>query len=456
MKRFQFRAIWRESGWEENALLAVDERGIIVDSREGDDGPIEQVNGLAIPGFRNAHSHAFQYAMAGLAEHLRAPEDDFWSWREAMYHLALSLEPQQVEDIAAMLYAEMLRHGTTAVAEFHYLHHDPTGQPYANPAEMSARLMAAAARVGIRLTLIPIYYRTSDFGNVPANPRQRRFIHKDPEVYMRFWEMARDQARAYDHVRLGLGVHSLRAATPEEVRSLFSAAPTGVPCHIHIAEQRREVEACLAHHGRRPVSLLADLLELGPQHHLVHATHLDDQELQTLAASGAVAVICPSTEGNLGDGFFNLRPYLQAGGALAIGSDSHVGLSSAEELRWLDYGQRMRLEKRNTVCWAEGEDSGDRLFRLALSGGRLSLGETGPPPLSTGAPLDALVLDADHPLLLQTPAAQRLATYLYAGDPSFHLGTLVAGRWVVRAGHHPLRDELRQRFAHHLRRLGET
>ncbi len=457
MKRFRFRAIWRESGWEENAQLAVDERGMILDPLGlPEAGPVEQVDGFAIPGFRNAHSHAFQYGMAGLAEYLRAPEDDFWSWREAMYQLALSLEPQQVEDIAALLYAEMLRQGTTAVAEFHYLHHDRDGHAYANPAEMGVRLMAAAARAGIRLTLIPIYYRSSDFGNVAANPRQRRFIHTNPDAYLRFWEQTRDQARPHDHVRLGLGVHSLRAATPDEVRTLFSAAPTDVPCHIHIAEQRREVEACLGHHGRRPVALLADLLELGPQHHLVHATHLDEQELQALARSGAVAVICPSTEGNLGDGFFSLRPYLQAGGAFAIGSDSHVGLSSAEDLRWLDYGQRMRLEKRNTVCWAEGEDSGERLFRLALAGGRLALGETGPAPLTVGAPLDALVLDADHPLLLQTPTSQRLASYLYAGDPSFHLGTLVAGRWVVQAGQHPLRDELRQRFAHHVRRLGDA
>ncbi len=457
MKGYRFKAIWRETGWSEDELVAVADDGTLQDPAVlPQDAAIEQIDGFAIPGFRNAHSHAFQYAMAGLAEHLRAPEDDFWSWREAMYHLALSLDPDQVEDIAALLYAEMLRHGTTAVAEFHYLHHDRDGRAYANPAEMGARLMAAAARVGMRLTLVPIYYRTADFGNKPATPRQRRFLHSDPEHYLRFWEATRDQAHGQTHVTMGLGVHSLRAATPVEVGQLFAAALPGTPCHIHIAEQRREVEACLAAHGRRPVALLAEHLDLGPQHQLVHATHLDQGERELLARSGAVAVICPSTEGNLGDGFFDLRPYLQAGGAIAIGSDSHVGLSSAEDLRWMDYGQRMRLEKRNTVCWSQGEDSGERLFRLALAGGRLALGEPGPPPLTIGAPLDALVLDAQHPLLCETPAAHRLATYLYAGDASFHLGTLVGGTWVVHNGRHPLRAELRARFAKHLRRLGDT
>lgn len=446
MKYLHFLGVWQEGRWLEDVCLAVDAQGMIQAVGPAPEGAVvERVEGYALPGFRNAHSHAFQYAMAGLAEHLRAPEDDFWSWREAMYHLALSLEPDQVEDVAAMLYAEMARNGYTAVAEFHYLHHDREGRPYANPAEMGVRLMAAAARAGIRLTLVPIYYRNGDFAT-PASERQRRFLHRNCEAFMSFWEATRAQAKAHDHVRMGLGIHSLRAAPPEDVRALFNGAPAAIPLHIHIAEQQREVVACIAQLGQRPVAWLLDQIELSPRHHLVHATHMEPNEVTDLARSGAVAVICPSTEGNLGDGFFHLRSFLEAGGNFAIGSDSHIGLSPAEELRWLDYGQRMRLEKRNVVCWHPGQDSADRLFSGALHGGQLSLGEGDVAALSVGSPLDALVLDANFPLLAHTPAERRLATYLYSGDASAHLGTLVGGQWIVRGGQHRHGTELRRGF----------
>lgn len=446
MKTLCFQGLLQEDGWLEPAYVSLDDAGrvtrIAVTAPEGD---VENVMGYAIPGFHNAHSHAFQYAMAGLAEYLRAPGDDFWSWREAMYHLALTLSPEQVEDVAAMLYAEMVRNGYTTVAEFHYLHHQQDGQPYENLAEMSACLMRAAARAGMKITLVPIYYNMGDFGK-EASAQQRRFLSADVDAYLRLVEACQQTAKNQAHAQVGLGIHSLRAAGSEDVKRLFAQRPANTPMHIHIAEQQKEVRACVDYLGARPVAWLADHVNLDAHCHLVHATHLEEAEVAAIAKSGAHAVICPSTEGNLGDGFFELHPFLAQGGQLSIGSDSHVCLSPIEELRWLDYGCRMRMEKRNVVCFEKGQDSGTRIYDATLRGGRMATGCFQQQYFQEGVGFDAVVLDAEHPLMAHTHQDRRLATYIYTGDVSTHLGVLVDGAWIVRDGKHQERNEIVRRF----------
>jgi formimidoylglutamate deiminase len=394
----------------------------------------------------NAHSHAFQYAMAGVAEYLprEAGRDDFWSWREKMYALAMSVEPDAMEAIAGMLYGEMARHGYTAVAEFHYLHHAPDGRPYADQAEMGRRLIAAAKSAGIKITLIPIFYRMGGFGQAPQ-ARQIRFLSPTVEAYQRLLEVSAEAVKGEAHARLGWGIHSLRAATTEDFSSLLGDAPAALPFHLHIAEQRKEVEACEAYLGARPIRWLLENHRVDGRFHLVHATHCDPDEARDLAKSGAHVVLCPSTEGNLGDGFFPLRAYLEAGGRWSIGTDSHVGLSFCEEIRWLDYGQRLRHEKRGIFCLEAGDDSGELALRQAILGGRAAMGFE-EMPFALGQPFDAVVYDAHHPLLAMAPQARRLSSLVYASDTSAILGTITDGRWIVRQQRHHALDTLRQRF----------
>jgi len=433
---WQLDGAWTDSGWIAPAHLRTDEAGRIISLTRGrPERPDEVVAGYALPGFRNAHSHAFQYAMAGLAEHLSRENDDFWSWRQAMYALALTIDPDQLEIIATMLYAEMVRHGYTAVAEFHYLHHDPAGNPYANPAEMGARLVAAAERAGIGITLVPVFYQTGDF-TAPAGDDQRRFLFGSLDHWARHLEATAKVVVGAPHARMGGGLHSLRAARPEDVARVFEAVPAGAPRHIHIAEQQREVETCLAVHGLRPVEWLLEHVDVDARYNLVHATHMTPEETGDLAATGATVVLCPTTEGNLGDGFFPLRAFVAAEGSWAIGSDSHIGLSPLEELRWLDYGRRLSDEARNVLCREVGQDSGEAAFAAALSGGGLALGEPATPGFRPGTSFDAVILDSEWPLLAGRPTNRLLSTMIYAGDPSVLRGTIVNGQWVVREGRH--------------------
>ena len=454
MKCRKFDGLLTRQGWLGKTYVLTDEHGHLVEIGENpQSNEVEVVPGLAIPGFQNAHSHAFQYAMAGLAEHLRAPDDDFWSWREAMYALALEVSPEDLVAIAAMLYSEMMRNGYTSVAEFHYLHHDRDGKAYETPATMGECLIEAARRTGIALTLVPVYYRNGDFGK-PASERQRRFIFEDVDAYFRLIEDTRRAASAYDRCLVGAGVHSLRAADQEEVKRIFTEVDPRSPLHIHISEQQGEVARCKEHWGKRPVEWLLDHVSVDSRCHLVHATHLTDDETLRLAKSGATVVLCPSTEGNLGDGFFPLKQYHGAGGSWAIGSDSHVGLSPMEELRWIDYGQRLRLEKRNTLCQETGEDSGDTAFCAALDGGLRSMGRKFDSWFTPGEPFDAVVLDSTHPLMGTTSEARRLATLVYASDTSVFRGVIAAGRWVVLDGRHRESGEIRTAFVRAMNRLG--
>lgn len=438
MKWWKFDALLQDDGWIEPAFIQTDDQGKIQEicaepPRENID---EVVRGWALPGFQNAHSHAFQYAMAGLAENLPAHsnDDDFWSWRDSMYQVALNVSPDHVEAIASWLYSEMARVGYTAVAEFHYLHHDPEGNPYENTALMGEKLMQAAQNAGIGLTLIPIFYQKGDFGQ-PPKPEQRRFISKSVEDYFRLIEKSQQLARNYPNVRIGVGVHSLRAAETQDIQKIAENTKE-TPLHLHVSEQQKEVDRSLEYLKARPVAWCLDNLAVDERFSFVHATHLDEEEVKKLAGSKVNVVLCPSTEGNLGDGFFPLRTYWELGGRWTIGTDSHIGLSPLEELRWLDYGQRLKRQMRNTLCTKGGEDSGTLAFKESIVTGRRALGEPSHQFFSKGQTLDAVVINSQVPLLGQRPKERRLSTLIYASDTTALLGTLTNGKWIVKNGRH--------------------
>ena len=433
MTYFHFPHLLLKEGWLSPAYVGVNELGLIeylaAEAPADPRAKVEKVAGAALPGFQNAHSHAFQYGMAGQAEqHAVGTRDDFWSWREAMYACAETFSPEQNEQVATALYRHLLRNGYTSVVEFHYLHHDPAGRPYANLAEMGERLVAAARTAGIKITLVPVFYQKGDFGREPQ-PRQRRFLSPTLDDYLRLLEASRPAVAAYERARLGFGVHSLRAVEAADVLATHAQGPPDLPFHLHAAEQTLEVERSLAHLGARPVEWLLDNLPLSERFHLVHCTHLTTAETTRLAQSGANVVLCPGTEGNLGDGIFPLVAYAEAGGHWSIGTDSHISLNPLEDLRWLDYTQRLVHRRRNIFA-----DGAAVLVDQAFFAGHRAAGRMPANYFALGQPLDAVVYDATHPLLAQAGPQHLLPAVVYTADPSTILGTLVDGHWAYRAG----------------------
>lgn len=432
---YTFKGLLTENGWLTNAVVNLDEAGTIISITESDTNQGEYINGYALPGFQNAHSHAFQYAMAGLAElHTdTGVQDDFWSWRNAMYGLALTLSPEQLEVMATMLYSEMARHGYTAVAEFHYLHHDKDGKPYPNLAEMGARLIAAAKTAGIRITLVPMFYQQGGFGQPPVE-RQKRFISSTLEDYYKLLDSSITATKAYTNASTGVGIHSLRAVKPEDVKSICNALDGSMPFHIHVSEQLKEIEDSVAFHGKRPVQWLLDNCNVNDNYHLVHATHLDDNEVKGIAQSGANVVLCPSTEGNLGDGLFRFEDYKKYNGNWSIGTDSHVGLNPLEELRILDYGQRLISHKRTTFVTEGQGNSAFNAIKMAWQSGRKAMGASNKEFFSIGQPFDAVVMRADSPLVATASLQNLCNTFVYSADASDIAGTIVAGKWIYKNG----------------------
>jgi formimidoylglutamate deiminase len=445
-KYFRFKGLLQREGWISPAYVGVDEKGIVQYlSDEPPTEPVatESILGFALPGFQNAHSHAFQYAMAGLAEnHPTGTDDDFWTWREAMYQCALSVDPDQAEAIAAMLYAEMLRHGYTHVAEFHYLHHDKDGKPYTHLAEMGERMVSAAKTTGIKITLVPVFYQRGNFG-VDFNPRQRRFISKTTNDYLKLLEASKEVIKSYDDARLGFSVHSLRAVDFAEVKKTFNTGPKHLPFHLHISEQKREVKDCLAFCNKRPMQWLLENLPVDERFHLVHSTHLDDQELSQLSKSKANVVLCPSTEGNLGDGIFRMKEYVKLGGQWSIGTDSHIGLNPVEEFRMIDYRQRLVTNQRNTF---EG-DAAQYMVNQEIQSGRKAMGLNYKNHFEIGQPFDAVVFTSESHLVQNTSEKNRLATLIYTSDSSRLLGTIVNGQWMVKNQHHYSGHSIKAKFS---------
>jgi formimidoylglutamate deiminase len=447
-------------GWADDVLLSMDDAGTITDVLRGASrraSTAGRLPGVVIPGLPNVHSHAFQRGMAGLAERRGAPGESFWSWRDRMYAFAARLGPDDVEAIAAQVYVEMLEAGYTAVAEFHYLHHGPDGATYDNPGEMGERLFAAATRAGIGITLLPTLYRAGGFGGRALAPEQRRFL-SDAAGYARRLEAAA-RATAEDGERaLGVALHSLRAVPPDDLAPTLAVADAvapGCPVHIHVAEQEREVEECLEWSGTRPVDWLLDHAPVSARWCLVHATHASGAELGRVARSGAVVGLCPTTEANLGDGIFPLRTLLDAGGAFAIGSDSHASVSPVEELRWLEYGQRLARRERTVTAALPAGSTARTLLEHAWRGGAAAVGRS-VGSLSPGRRADWIVLDPDHPVLAGRDRDDLLDAWIFAGNANPVREVWVGGRRVVADGRHPARDEVASRFRRTVERVRQT
>lgn len=422
-------------GWAEQVLIEVGDDGSITKVATGAPPPAgaEFCRGPVVPGMPNLHSHAFQRAMAGLAEVALNPEDSFWTWRDLMYRLVGRLTPEQVEDIARYLYIDMLKGGYTSVAEFHYLHHDRDGRPYADPAEMSRRVLSAAERVGIGITLLPVLYAHGGFGGKEPNEGQRRFINT-PDAYLKLQEILARDCTGPDR-KLGFCFHSLRAVTLQEINTVMGSSRDGRPVHVHIAEQQKEVDDCIAWSGRRPIQWLYDNVAVDGRWCLVHATHAEPDEVQAMARSRAVAGLCPTTEANLGDGLFPAVDFIAAGGRLGIGSDSHVSLGVVEELRWLEYGQRLKHERRNRLHGANDKHVAGYLYRACLEGGSAAMGQqaTG---IAAGCRADLVVLDGAHPLLAHVRGDDILGRWLFAGSNNLVKDVMAGGEWVVQDGRH--------------------
>lgn len=431
-------------GWHEDVLITTDASGQIAKlTPNSTPGSTTRLAGPVIPAIANLHSHAFQRAMAGLAEVAGDPQDSFWTWRDLMYRMVQRLSPEQVGDIATHLYIDMLKGGYSQVAEFHYLHHDAQGKPYADDA-MLLNLIAAAETAGIGQTLLPVLYSYSGFGSQPASDGQRRFIQQT-DAYLQQQQRAAQWSANKPLLNHGICFHSLRAVSEAQMREVLAAGAADVPVHIHVAEQEKEVNDSLAWSGERPVSWLYNRFEVDQRWCLIHATHLDDSEIQRMAASGAIAGLCPTTEANLGDGIFPAVEYIAQGGRWGIGSDSHVSLSALEELRWLEYGQRLRDRRRNRITLPHQPSVGDLLWQQAAQGGAqacaINTGE-----LAVGKRADWLVLDNDA-FLSSVSSASLLNRWLFGGSQSQIRDVFVAGNQVISEGHHPAEEAAAARFA---------
>ena len=432
---------WLSPGWME-----VDPGGdiVAVSGTAPEAGDVETVPGHAVPGMVNLHSHAFQRAMAGLAERAGPAGDSFWTWRETMYGFVEKLGPDHLEAIAAQLYVEMLRSGYTSVGEFHYLHHAPDGTPYDDRCEMSERVMAAARHTGIGMTLLPVLYTASGFGGAPTGPGQRRFA-MDVGDFLDLVTELRRRTAGEPRFRVGVAPHSLRAVPPKEMSAMLAGIDSDMPVHIHIAEQMREVDDCLAWSGSRPVDWLLDNATVDGRWCLVHATHMTGAETARAAATGAIAGLCPTTEANLGDGLFPLRAWLDSGGRIGIGSDSHVSVSPVEELRWLEYGQRLTTRTRNVAADGPGASTGAALTRAALDGGAGALGRP-VGALAAGRRADVAVLDSDHPVLAGRRGDTVLDSWLFSGNETPVRDVMAGGEWVVRGRRHRDREAIAEGF----------
>jgi len=421
----------------------------------------DERHAVGIPGLPNLHSHAFQRGLAGLTERRGPTGDSFWTWRELMYRFVERLEPDGLEAIAALVYAEMLEGGFTHVGEFHYLHHAQDGSHFANPGELAGRIAAAAETTGIGLTLLPTFYAHSGFGGAEPTPRQRRFIN-DVDSFACVVEASRSAVRGLPGAVVGVAPHSLRAVTPDELEGVVKIAQ-GEVIHIHIAEQTKEVQDCLAWSGQRPIEWLLEHQAVDERWCLVHATHATDAEVAGMAASRAVVGLCPITEANLGDGIFPAPPFVAQGGRFGVGSDSNVLLDGAEELRTLEYSQRLAQRARNVLARAEGQSTGRSLFEAALLGGWQALGARagvaeagGPfqtPGLKVGGCADVVSLAADHPALAERREDEILDSWIFAGSRGAVDCVWRAGVKVVINGRHQRRDELSARYRRTIKAL---
>ena len=453
--REDVRDLWFESallpqGWASRVrLTALKGRiaGVQVDTAPT---ATDERHALGVAGLPDVHSHAFQRGLAGLTERRGPLGDNFWSWRELMYQFVERISPDELEAVAALAFAEMLEGGFTRVGEFHYVHHDLDGTPYGDVGELTRRIAAAAAETGIGLTLLPVFYAHSGFGGAPPAARQRRFV-TDLDTFARILEAAREAVRALPGAVVGVAPHSLRAVTPGELTPLVQLAGVS-PLHLHIAEQTQEVLDCLAWSGLRPLTWLLEAQPVNQRWCLVHATHATREELQALASTGAVVGLCPVTESNLGDGIFGADAWQALCGRFAIGSDSNVLIDAAEELRTLEYSQRLAHRSRNVLASGPGCSTARTLYDAALAGGAQALGDE-QAGLAVGAWLDVVSLSPEHPALAERHGDAILDSWVFVAGRSAIDCVWCRGEKVVSGGRHRLRDALVARYRRALRKL---
>jgi formimidoylglutamate deiminase len=446
------------SGWARDVLLEWDDEGILRRVETGKPaGDALRAQGPVLPGMPNVHSHAFQRAMAGLAEFRGHPTDDFWTWREEMYRLVRRLTPEDVEAIASHLYIEMLKAGYTTVAEFHYLHNDPEGRRYAERAEMANRVVSAARAAGIALTLLPVLYAHGGFGHKVLSPAQRRFA-SDPAFIV---DLLRELAGFYlpDRLlRFGVAPHSVRAVDAlmlTEIASAADALDATMPVHMHVSEQLGEVSECIETHGTTPLAWICDLVRVDSRWCFIHATHLTQLERRHLATTGACVGLCPVTEANLGDGIFEFLPWFEDRRPWSIGGDSHVSVSPFEELRALEYSQRLRHRVRNVTSDEDAPDVPANLWRAAAAGGAQSVGHP-VGEIAAGRRADFVVLDGTDTDFEGLRAAAMLGVALFSGNSNRVRDVFVSGRPIVEQGRHPREDDAATAFRGALKRLRAT
>ena len=411
----------------------------------------DQRHGIALPGVTNLHSHAFQRGMAGLAEVRGPSHDSFWTWREIMYRFLSAMTPDDVEAVAALAYLEMLETGFTRVAEFHYLHHTPSGEPYHNPAEMAGRIAAAGDITGISVALLPCFYAHGGIGGAAPVAGQRRFITSLDQFSDVVDKCAAIGSTPAFRVA-GLAPHSLRAVTEAEIRTVIELA-AGRPIHMHVSEQPKEVDDCLAWSGRRPLDWLLDRFDLS-NWCLIHATHTTPVELQRAAEHGAIIGLCPITEANLGDGIFRSAEWVALGGALGVGTDSNVLIGLADELRQLEYAQRLGSGMRNAIANTEGQSTGRLLFDRALVGGARAVGLTSADcGLTIGATADIIDLDPEHVSLVGRAGDALIDGWMFGANRSAIRNVWSRGRHVVADGQHIARPAIEARYRAVIRRV---
>ena len=451
MGKFYFKKILFQEGWKKNLKISTDNNGAITEIIENFEGKdYETEVQLAIPGIANAHSHAFQYAMAGLTEnHSESRSSNFWTWRNEMYNLALNIDPDGLQAIATMLYSEMLKNGYTSVAEFHYLHHDKNGSKYSNVGELGERLLIAAKEVGIHITLVPIFYNRGGFQK-KYEAEQKRFISYNSEEYIHLFEKTLETAKKYKS-KIGIGVHSIRAVEEKMLGEINDYNKDKFPFHLHIAEQIKEVNESKKYLGQTPVEWLYNNFKIGENHHLVHATHLTVKETKLITSNNSNVVLCPITEGNLADGVFNFNLFQEQKGNWCIGSDSNVGLSAFEEIRLLDYTNRLKTNNRDTFKNSKSANSGEIAFQAIYNNGHKAMGNKKSKYFEIGGSLDFLDIDHNQPLIHNSSEKNLLNTIIYSTDIRSIKNTYTNG--IKRGNDIDLRNKMITKYNNTIKRI---
>jgi formimidoylglutamate deiminase len=439
------------SGWADSVEIKIDATGniksISTDLPYSDGDRVE----VLIPAIANVHSHAHQRAMAGLGERAGDTRDSFWTWRKVMYHYLERIQPDNLFHISAQLYLEMLKAGYSCVGEFQYLHHDLNGQAYDNPAEMSLQCLQAATQVGIGFTALPVLYRYGGFDSAAALDGQKRFLN-DADGFIEIVKSLQSTTTNDANCSVGIAPHSLRAINRELLAEVIASLDNIAALHVHVAEQTREVDDCLDWSGMRPVEWLFENFAVDKKWCLIHATHINDQETALMAGSGCVAGLCPTTEANLGDGFFNAREYFAQRGCWAIGSDSHISIDPVEELRWLEYGMRLQSRGRNVLVSDANANTGRNLLDGALAGGAQACGRyIG--SIAEGYRADFVILDDEHPRLYGRSRNDLIDSWIFSGNSNLVRDVYIGGNKVIDHGHHVDEEAIARNYRNTLDQL---